>query len=310
MSDTSRVQVRYVEESVYGTTPAVALKNLRATGHSLKPIVETRESAELRPDGNVVDLYRVATRGEGGIEFEFSYGTFDDLLTGALRSAWQTGVPALGSDQLENGTTKRFFTFEVEHADIAQFVTYTGMVIDTFSLSMKPGEVITGSMALVGKIASLAGVTAGTGAATAANTNTPINAADQITALTEGGSSIDLMSLDLSIANGARLQPKLGSLGPKGAGLGRFLVNGSLEAYFENATHLNKFLNFTSSSLNVTVLDAGGNEYQVKLPKIRYKAADIPTPGNDQDQILKLEFQGLYDATADSTLAIVRNPAG
>lgn len=86
MSDSSRVQLYSLEESILGTTPASPLNELRFTGESLSENISNEESAEIRSDRQLTDLIQVSKDAGGGFDFELSYGSYDDLLEGTLFS--------------------------------------------------------------------------------------------------------------------------------------------------------------------------------------------------------------------------------
>src|SRR5690606_35165316 len=134
----------------------------------------------------------------------------------------------------------------------------------------RPGEIVTGSLGFMGKTSAIAGSTVGSSTAGAATTSDPMNCVDHISALTEGGSSVELLSLELTVANGLRVQPRLGSLTPDGIGYGWFNVTGTIEAYFADATLLTKYFNNTQSSARITLTDGAGNVYVFDIPALRY----------------------------------------
>ncbi len=70
------------------TTTQESLTILRATDCSLAPSREEFESAEMQGHGQVVDTRQGMHQAGGDIDFELSYGTFDQLLAGICRSAW------------------------------------------------------------------------------------------------------------------------------------------------------------------------------------------------------------------------------
>jgi len=103
MSDTNRVSLAYVKETTYGTTPSgpPTLKSLRFTGESLSQENTTVTSQEIRSDRQIVDLLRTGVRAPGDLNFEFSYGAFDEWMEWALLSATgttpATNTPTSGS---------------------------------------------------------------------------------------------------------------------------------------------------------------------------------------------------------------------
>jgi hypothetical protein len=91
-ADANRVQLSFIEESVWGTTPGTVFQELRITGESLAHTINSITSAELRDDRQVTDLIQVDENPAGAINFELSYGTFDSFLEGALWSSWSTNL--------------------------------------------------------------------------------------------------------------------------------------------------------------------------------------------------------------------------
>jgi hypothetical protein len=312
MAESSRVQVRTVAESTWGTTPASAMTNVRTTGFRLKRVTQGTVSEELRSDGQIPDWVRTGASVEGEFPFELIYGNIDAFLEGVFRSTWATNTgfsgTLSGTDLLQNGTTAKSYTIEAEYASIAQFRSFTGCRPNTLSLSITPGQIVTGTLGFLGKLDAIAGTTVGTGSATAAPTSDPFNAVDHLSGLTEGGSAVELLGIDLNISNNLRLRPILGSLSPDDIGYGRFVVTGSIRAYFADAALLNKYNNQTESSLSFTLTDPDGNALAFKIDSLKYTDGDTPVDGNDQDVVVTMPFQGLLNTTTGKTMRLTRNP--
>lgn len=310
MSDASRAQLYYVEEAAWGTTPASALKALRMTGESLKQATDTTVSNEIRSDRQVPDVVRVGARAEGDVNFELSYGTFDELLEGALMSDWVPDGVEVGTDLLENGTTPKSYTLERYLADVAEYQSFKGMRVATLGLTFRPGSILTGKFGFQGKIGDAGAATVGTGAPVAATTTDVMNAVDNIGAITEGGgAAANILGIDLTLTNNLRAQPALGSLSGIGIGLGRCVVTGTLEAYFATRALYEKYLDFVASSLSFAVTDAAGNAYGFTLPRLKYTDGVVVAGGNDQDIVARLPFQAIRDSSSDATFQISRTPA-
>src|SRR6185295_9766640 len=96
MSDSNRVNVAYVKETTYGVTPSgpPTLKNLRFTSESLAQENTTVTSQEIRADRQVADLLRTGISVPGDLNFEFSYGAFDEWFDWALMDDLGFGVGA------------------------------------------------------------------------------------------------------------------------------------------------------------------------------------------------------------------------
>lgn len=96
MSDADRVNMAFVEEVTFGTSPSAAMDRLRFTSENLNMETETVLSQEITADRQVKDQIRTNIRGAGDINVELSYGVIDDFLQAALFSAgWSTEVTNL-----------------------------------------------------------------------------------------------------------------------------------------------------------------------------------------------------------------------
>lgn len=92
MSDSNRVGIRVVEETVWGETPTTpTMQAWRFTGSDTMKLAQASEtSEEIREDAQISDTVNVGYNGQGGFAFELSYGSFDDLFEGILRNPWTT----------------------------------------------------------------------------------------------------------------------------------------------------------------------------------------------------------------------------
>ena len=89
MSDANRVALRYVEESVFGTTPATpAFQEFRYTSSSLAYAPNTVTSDEIRSDRQITDLALVGFESSGNTNHELSFDAFHDLFEGAFFNDW------------------------------------------------------------------------------------------------------------------------------------------------------------------------------------------------------------------------------
>lgn len=304
MTDSSQTQVGYIEESAYGTTPATpAFQKTRYTGESLNANRRTTRSNEISADRNLKDVVQVGSEAGGGIEFELSYGSFDDFLESVMFNAWATNV-------LKNGNTQKSFTFEKKFTPDAgdQYHRFTGQVADTMSLAIAAGEIVTGSFGFLGKGSSTDQAIIAGATYVEPNTNDVINAATNFASLSMTGvTSPEITELNLNITNNLRQQPVVGSVDSRGIGTGRFEVGGTLLAYFENEEMYDLFLAGTATDLSFQLGGASSKKYQFDLDKIKFESGEIVAGGNDQEVLASMAFVGLYEGN-DNTLKITRTP--
>jgi len=86
-----------IKEVTWGVTPGSGnLKGLRLLSESLNANLETKSSEEIRADRATADLVPVGQSAGGGFGFEMSFGSFDDLIAGALFSSFSADVAIVG----------------------------------------------------------------------------------------------------------------------------------------------------------------------------------------------------------------------
>lgn len=84
-----RVKHSKVREAAFGVTPtSPAFQNLRVTGSTLQPNIDTVESQELRTDRQIPDQTTTAVRASGDLNVELSFNALDDIIEEVMQSAW------------------------------------------------------------------------------------------------------------------------------------------------------------------------------------------------------------------------------
>ncbi|HSW45773.1 MAG TPA: phage tail tube protein [Phycisphaerae bacterium] len=93
MSDTSRVQLAYIKESNFNTKKTGSnLQIIRKLSEDLALQAQTHVSGEMSADRQTSGIRRVQFSTAGPVNYELSYGTYDDWLASALQSTWQSPV--------------------------------------------------------------------------------------------------------------------------------------------------------------------------------------------------------------------------
>ena len=309
MADSSQTQLYFVEETTWGTTPAAALKELRFTGESLGFNIETVTSNEIRADRQVSDLIQTNASASGAVNFELSYGAYDELIAAALFGDW---TATADGHRLANGTTRKSFTLEKYFSDVGQYMSFTGMVVGGMTLNIETGAILTGEFSFTGASGARATATVGTGAATAGPTAEVMNAVANVGEIKEAGvaiSGICISSLSINVDNGLRAINCVGTLGASDIGAGRCNVTGSLSAYFADGALYDKYLGNTATSLSFKVTGNDGASYTFTLPRIKLTQGTVQAGGIDQDVMAEFQFQALADPTDGETLQITRAAA-
>lgn len=95
MTSANLVQLAYVSETTWGTTPTTPQMNLlRYTGESLNYDIDYVTSNEITPSRQPIDVINVGYRASGTINIEMSSGTFDDFISSLMCSTW-TALPTI-----------------------------------------------------------------------------------------------------------------------------------------------------------------------------------------------------------------------
>lgn len=212
---------------------------------------------------------------------------------------------ALVGQRLANGTELVSFGLERAFTDISQFMLYRGCAVDSLSLSVTPGEIVTCSMSFLGKDMVQATATHAV-ALTPAGTGSPFDAFTG--ALYEGGQRVaNVTAVELEIANGRSVQGVVGHKSPQEVHEGAFVVTGSISAYFKDAVLLNRFINEEESSLELLLEDVNGTDFhRIYLPRIKYTGGDVDNP-NTGPVTVSMPFTALLDATSGATILYQRS---
>ena len=90
LSSTSRVQVSIIKEAAFGETPVSGVvKNLRNTGETLNYTVSKTVSAEINAYRATSSMIPTSAEAAGAINYELSFGEYDELMEAALQGTWE-----------------------------------------------------------------------------------------------------------------------------------------------------------------------------------------------------------------------------
>ena len=296
----SRSSLSYITETGFGTTPSTpTFAYLPMNTHSLDLTKDRVEGNEIQAD-RMPRVDRHGNRQAGGsLEVDLRKGDFDELFESAFLSSYSTDV-------LKIGTTPKYFTMEDAAQDISQYRLFTGMSVSTMNVSIAPNQMVTATFDMVGKGMTQAGTTGSTGGTpTASSTNAPFDSYSGT--ISDGGSSIAIVtSIDFSVSNSFAPTFVVGADTAQSLEYGRAVVEGTMTVYYEDETLINKFLNETESSIEVSVDDpTGANPYTFLFPRVKYNGASVPVQ-NPQSRLITLPFVSLYDGTEGSNLTLTR----
>lgn len=303
-ANSSESTLAYIAETTPGTTPtSPVFRRLRFTDETITPDTQETQSNEVRPSRNVADLITTGRTVEGGFDYELSYGSFDDLIAGAIGGAWTTNVT-------KGGVLDPYFTFESSIAtDPVNYFRFPGCSITNWTATITARQPITGTFSVRGRSVSrgtsiLAGATY-----TATNTN-PIMTASGVAGITVGGVAGTLVFQDLSfqVANNIVDLEQVGSLDLADTIYGQRAVTGTMTAYFADPALFDVANDPDSeSSLSFDISD-GDNAYTLLFPRIKIRGPQRQIGGNNNAVRINARWQALHHGATDSEIQITRIP--
>lgn len=172
LASTSRVQMAYIKETVFGTTPVAGnMKNLRMTGESLNFDYSKESSKEIRSDRQTGGASTVDATAAGGINFHAQYAEYDGLMEGALQGAWSVfGTNGVGAT----------FTATFTANTITASAATTGSSLFTLLQAGQWFRLTAPTHANDGKLCRVSTVTPPTSTVLTVDTNTPLTAGTTI----------------------------------------------------------------------------------------------------------------------------------
>lgn len=389
MADGSRHSLYVVPESSWGETPDTpAFDLVRITGTTLGLSRDSMQSEEIRSDRQISDFRGGANQVGGDINFELSYGSFDELMKAVLMSddwtpvadsgettidATASGFTRVSGDFLEDGfevgqeviasgftetenngrfeitsvdettmdvtplegqtltsesgagdeqiatanevikagTTRHSYTFMRHFADLPggsnPYYIYTGVEVNNLQLQVSANAMITGTLTVVGKGQETASSEPSGTTYNPASTTSPLDSFSG--ELKENGSTIAVITeIQLNLENGLEPRFVVGSKDSINPSSGRSNCSGTITAYFEDSTLVDKFLNETESSIEFSLPDNAGNQLKVTLPRIKYTGGQ-PDVSGEGPITLSMPFQALLDMDEETNIILERTPA-
>jgi len=214
-----------------------------------------------------------------------------------------TGATMVQGGQITNGSKQRSYTIQRVHEDITtatsgRSAAYNGCMIDGMSISATTEAVVTGSFSWIGATGSSNDTELGTNHVDATNEDV-MNSIDDVDGVMEGTTygSKSITAFTMSLGNNLRPRLEIGTLGAVAIGTGTCNVSGTFQRYYEDATMIDKYLNFNDSALAIVFEDVDGNAYCFDFPKIVYTSAQRVAGGQNQDLIADMSWEAIRSDT-------------
>jgi hypothetical protein len=305
-SQGNRSGLSYVTESTWGTTPGTpSLLAIPYTSHTLNLSKERVQGNDILSD-RMVRTDRHGNRSVAGeMVTDLRRTDYDVFWESVFFNAWSTNV-------LKIGTTQKSFSIEDALTDITQFRLFTGMTVSSVAVSLKPNQMATASWSFVGKDMTISG-TSVDAVKTAASGNAPADSYTGAVKIANAGSApstvANITGVDFTITNSLAPTFVVGSASSPQLEYGNAAVEGTITAYIEDATYVNRFINETETALEVAIdaTGGGGVDYTFLFPRIKINGAEVPVDG-PTSRIITMPFVGIYDTTENTVVKLTRVP--
>lgn len=147
----------YIEETVLGTTPAAALRNINVVSSAIDGQIGTTVSNQISAARVDTSLIRTEGSTTGSIGIEWQYGAYNDFIEGALGSDWSTAVAytastisANNADNSLNDSATGFDNVSILPGHWIKFTGFTGANIANNGVPCKVVSITTGKIVVSG----------------------------------------------------------------------------------------------------------------------------------------------------------------
>lgn len=214
------------------------------------------------------------------------------------------------AQRVTHGTTKKSFTLEKAFTDVGQIFYYRGMMVSKMSLSMKGGAAVTGSFDFLGRDGGRVTSTTLPGTIAASASNPVISAVTGVKNVRMAGQDVNtryqtyLRELTLDYDNALGGLDALGQLGNVGVRLGTIGLKGSFQAYLNDGSMYDDFINSITQSLSFILVDSLGQGYAITLTNIDMETVKVVAGKKDESVLLEVNWTALKEASSGQSMFI------
>lgn len=207
--------------------------------------------------------------------------------------------------QVVNGTTQTSIAMERQFTDLSNIWSlHTGNVPNKLDMKTGVKQLLMMAFDFIGqKMTPKTAQTAGS--YTAANTNSVLNAIDNVYVVVENSGQIDVVSVNFSVNNNLRGRSRVGTLGLISVGNGKCEVTGDFEGYFSDNTLISQYTNFSAVNIAIVVNSAEGL-YVIECPRIKLTDGANNATGENSDIMGKYNWSAMRHPTEGVTVRVAR----
>lgn len=206
----------------------------------------------------------------------------------------------------KNETTLYSFSAEKKFQDLTdKYARITGLVVDSWSMDVEADQIVSGAFEFLGakEVSSGSAAAGGYGSAT---TTEIINSVDEVKSVLEAQATFAGTRASFSMSNNLRERIEIGNLGATEIKAGTVSIEGTLHQYLKSEALMDKYLNFTATSLAIVVEDTAGNGYVIDFPRVRFTDGQRLAGGIDSDIIAEMTWSAERDSTENVMVRVMK----
>lgn len=303
-SQGARSQLLVKKQTNFGVLATGNYTKARFNTHSLDLQIATMEGQEIRADRQVADFRHGQQKAMGDMTVDLCYADHEPFIESAMFNLFGNSPSGTYAGI---GTNPVYLTMEDGALDINQFRLYNSLMVDQWSVDIKPNQIVKSTFRFVGQTMTQNATTGG-GTPVAAGTTAPFdssNGAIYFDANSSGGEQLNVTGLTFQVANSADATQSIGLTIPQGLQYGRGRVTGTVTMYYSDAAQINQFINESTPGLLAILTNPQGNSYEFRFPKIKFNGAAVPVQ-NEQSRIITLPFVALYDSSFGNAFRVTQ----
>jgi len=222
--------------------------------------------------------------------------------------------PADGASSIR----KSFFIEKsMEDLSPTQFLSYSGCMVNSMTVSAQASSILTGSFDFMGQTNTIYDTTSlnPTGGKLAYAGENILNSVSHVgdirmdgvnVNVLSGASGVYFQSIDFTLTNNLRGVQAIGQMGNVTVSPGQLGVTGNMNAFFKDSTMYDKFTSGDEFSLSYEVMDTDGEGYAFYFPRVTVASSTMSAGGNDQDLVENMTWSALMDKTLNTSVQINR----
>lgn len=202
------------------------------------------------------------------------------------------------------GVNCRSYSVDGEFQSLSNDVKrLVNMVPETLTITVPTNGILTGSITFLGSTETSQTTPIGDGSNIPASTRDSLSSVTDASLL-EAQVVVGHTGVVVNVNDNLRPRNEVGNLGPTSIGVGSIDVDGTFTAFYGGPTFLDKYLNFTNSSVALILVGSDNFGYIIDVPRIKYNDGARVGGGINTDVISDMSYQAFRHPDENVTIRV------